>query len=503
MTGFANAEFSMGGKMLEVLKEIAPKVDHAAVVMIRELLPMLGLWRAIETVAPALGVRARVASVHSEVDIEGEVKATAQDPNAGLIVLANPVTNVHRNLIVTLAAQHRLPVYAYRYCVVGGGLILYGIDPTDQYRRAASYVALGSTADITQLRAYVDEFPKGSNAAQAQMRIAALQKEAAEQRAAEQRRAQETAEWGAVAASTDRAMIEAFLKQWPKGQHADAARARLRELRSGSGGMRRGLMLGAGATGAVAALIFSGWVWYQQNRLLPIFWNVSTSVLTTQAEQALKPGSTFKECADCPEMVVLQAGTFMMGRKDGFDYERPQHQVAIRQAFAVAKFDVTFDEWDACVAHGGCSHEPNDQGWGRGRRPVIYVSWNDAKQYETWISQLTGKAYRLLTEAEWEYAGRAGTTTWCFWGDEIGKGNANCDGCGSQWDNRQTAPVGSFMANALGFTTCKATRTSGLRIATTIIIMGHQTKGRRGHPEVVITASCAAVLGTPLQGSPA
>jgi formylglycine-generating enzyme required for sulfatase activity len=78
------------------------------------------------------------------------------------------------------------------------------------------------------------------------------------------------------------------------------------------------------------------------------------------------------------------------------------------------------------------------------------VSWEDAKQYVAWIAKLTGKPYRLLTEAEWEYAARAGTTTSYSWGNDIGKGNANCDRCGSQWDNERTAPVGSFKPNGFG-----------------------------------------------------
>jgi formylglycine-generating enzyme required for sulfatase activity len=125
--------------------------------------------------------------------------------------------------------------------------------------------------------------------------------------------------------------------------------------------------------------------------------------------------------------------------------------VTIGKPFAVGMFAVTFNEWDACVDDGGCNgYRPSDQGWGRGRRPVINVSWDDATVYAAWLSRKIGKTYRLLTEAEWEYAARAGTTTAYYWGDDIGKGNANCNGCGSQWDNKQTAPVGSFKSNAFG-----------------------------------------------------
>jgi formylglycine-generating enzyme required for sulfatase activity len=182
--------------------------------------------------------------------------------------------------------------------------------------------------------------------------------------------------------------------------------------------------------------------------------NISPYVLSVEAQRALKPGDSFRECAkDCPEMVVIPAGEFIMGspadEEGRFDNEGPQHKVSIASAFAVSKFDVTFADWDACVSAGLCS-QAIDSGMGRGTKPVINVSWDAAQQYVQWLSRATGQYYRLLTEAEWEYAARAFSTTSYFWGDEIGKGNANCDGCGSAWDNRQTSPVGSFQPNAFG-----------------------------------------------------
>src|SRR5262249_28192153 len=156
----------------------------------------------------------------------------------------------------------------------------------------------------------------------------------------------------------------------------------------------------------------------------------------------------------CPEVMVVPAGEFMMGsyitEEGRYFNEGPLHKVTIGHPFAVSKFDVTFADWDACVSVGGCLKEGNDEGWGRGKQPVIDGSWNDAKAYAAWLSMMTGKTYRLLTEAEWEYAARAGTTTAYFWGDKIGKGNANCLDCGSDWDNRQPSPVGSFKPNAFG-----------------------------------------------------
>jgi formylglycine-generating enzyme required for sulfatase activity len=170
---------------------------------------------------------------------------------------------------------------------------------------------------------------------------------------------------------------------------------------------------------------------------------------------ALKPGQSFKDCAgDCPEMVVIPAGSFTMGSPQAEagrqSNEAPRHNVTIAKPFAVSKFQVTFAEWDACAAHGDCSAHVDDRGWGRNRKPVINVSWDDAQHYVTWLSNMTGKTYRLLTEAEYEYAARAGTETAYPWGDDVGSNHANCAGCGSRWDAAQTAPVGSFAPNEFG-----------------------------------------------------
>ena len=177
--------------------------------------------------------------------------------------------------------------------------------------------------------------------------------------------------------------------------------------------------------------------------------------LSPMQEKALKPKDTFKECANCPEMVVVPSGSFTMASppsEPGHSAdEGPQHMVTIARPFAVGRFEVTFDEWDACVADGGCNgYRPSDEGWGRGRRPVINVSWDDAIAYVDWLSKRTGKQYRLLSGAEYEYATRAGTQTAYPWGNAIGTNNANCHACGSRWDAKQTAPVGSFAANGFG-----------------------------------------------------
>ena len=137
--------------------------------------------------------------------------------------------------------------------------------------------------------------------------------------------------------------------------------------------------------------------------------SLAVSPLSPDRERALQPQDTFTECAKYPEMVVVPDGKFLMGSPEdqGRPAERPQHEATIAKPFAVSKFEVTFDDWDACVAHGDCPHA-SDVGWGRGRQPVIKVSRDDAKRYVAWLSTITGKAYRLLSETEWEYAARAG-----------------------------------------------------------------------------------------------
>ena len=172
------------------------------------------------------------------------------------------------------------------------------------------------------------------------------------------------------------------------------------------------------------------------------------------ADHTLSVGETFRDCALCPAMVVLPAGGFDMGSPPDevgrAADEGPVHRVEIARPFALGRYEVTFAEWDACVAAGGCRYRPDDNGWGRGDRPVINVSWHDAREYTDWLSKLTGQPYRLPSEAEWEYAARAGTTTARPWGVEIGDGQANCHGCGGDWDGARTAPVGSFAANGFG-----------------------------------------------------
>ena len=173
----------------------------------------------------------------------------------------------------------------------------------------------------------------------------------------------------------------------------------------------------------------------------------SPQVAKAEAAPPGKPGDVFRDCPECGEVIVIAAGSFAMGSP--MEFEGPVHNVKIEKPFAIGRYEVTFDEWDRCVNEGGCKHKPDDRGWGRGSRPVINISWLDAKEYITWLSDKTGKVYRLPTEAEWEYAARGGVNSPYWWGRDVGARNANCRECRTD-SSPQTLPVGSFKANPFG-----------------------------------------------------
>ncbi len=188
-----------------------------------------------------------------------------------------------------------------------------------------------------------------------------------------------------------------------------------------------------------------------------------------ESNREKRAGRKFRDCEACPEMVVVPAGAFAMGSPSGesgrYADEGPRHQVKMWYPFAVGVYEVTFEEWDACVDAGGCGgYVPDDKGWGRGKRPVINVSWNDAQAYVQWLSNKTGAEYHLLSESEWEYVARAGTNTARYWGESS---SAQCryangaDEAARRYHNNwpveacddghyHTAPVGTYTANAFG-----------------------------------------------------
>ena len=174
-----------------------------------------------------------------------------------------------------------------------------------------------------------------------------------------------------------------------------------------------------------------------------------------------QPGARLRDCETCPQLVVVPLGSFMMGSPDSewgrFNNEGPQRRVTIAEPFAVSVYEVTFGEWDACVNEGGCNgYQPHGEGWGRGGRPVINVSWDDARAYVKWLSQRTGKRYRLLSESEWEYVARAGTMEPFHTGATISADQANYDSSYTYVSGQKgryrgrTVQVGTFSPNAFG-----------------------------------------------------
>ena len=231
---------------------------------------------------------------------------------------------------------------------------------------------------------------------------------------------QENLFWQSIANSENRADYQAYLEQFPTGVFVRLARNRLVEL--GPADVRPAAGLAAGDPPA------------------------------GDRPARMVPGTEFRDCPTCPELVVVPSGRFRMGcvsGRDCRDAEQPVHEVDV-PLFALGVYEVTFEEYDRFVQATG-HRRPTDRGWGRGGRPVIDVSWEDAEAYVAWLSRETGEAYRLPSESEWEYAARAGTTTRYSWGQDVGRNRANCAGCGGRWDDaNRTAPAGSFAANGWG-----------------------------------------------------
>jgi formylglycine-generating enzyme required for sulfatase activity len=254
--------------------------------------------------------------------------------------------------------------------------------------------------------------------------------------------------WDRTKDTTSVALLEAFIARYKDTYYADIARARVEDLKKQQIAFATPPAPPTPAAPRPAARCDGVEITVGQNE-----------------RRCFKPGAGktehFKDCPACPEMVVVPAGNFMMGSsanepgRDGGYRDEAQLRVTISAPFAVGRYAVTFEEWDACVADGGCNgYKPADEGWGRGKYPVINVNWDDAKAYGSWLTRKTGKTYRLLSEAEREYATRAGTTTPFWFGSSTTPNQANYAGYkagGSKGEYRhRTVPVDSFQPNPWG-----------------------------------------------------
>ena len=346
----------------------------------------------------------------------------------------------------------------------------------------AAWNAAESTETAQAFRDFLDAHPGSRFADIARSRAAELD---------------EAASWQALGQAPTVGALAAFLRRYPTGRFADEAEARIRALEAAPTGSKPiapprqrdqsqqrntpSSTMPAGrprwaAPVAMAAIALGGLLaWSPWSSPPAVDGGSAPPALTTPVEPEMReagapssgqqsPPATVRAIE--PEMVRVPAGTFVMGSPPGEASrdpdEGPQQTITVA-AFEIGKYEVTFDEWDACVAGGGCNgYRPNDEGWGRGRRPVINVSWDDAKSYVSWLSGRTGKQYRLPTEAEWEYAARAGTTG--RFANEAGEA-ALCQvanhadmSTGFFWRNRlcndgvgqKTAVVGRYEANKFG-----------------------------------------------------
>jgi formylglycine-generating enzyme required for sulfatase activity len=248
--------------------------------------------------------------------------------------------------------------------------------------------------------------------------------------------------WDAIRDARAPQIFEEFLNKFPESPRLAEAKSRLQELKSS-------LVASNAPTQPLSELA--------NEHPKPKESNLGLKVLSGSDEALLKQKSGFKECEKCPDMIVIPAGSFLMGSTESGPKQASRHKVTFAHAFAVGRFAVTFDEWDACVADGGCNgYRPWDNGWGRGKRPVINVSWTDARSYVTWLSERTGRPYRLLSEAEREYVTRAGTSSAYWWGASLSRRLANYDDKASQdkaskgSPGQRTMPVDSYQPNPWG-----------------------------------------------------
>ncbi|SBS34382.1 Serine/threonine-protein kinase pkn1 [Marinomonas spartinae] len=210
------------------------------------------------------------------------------------------------------------------------------------------------------------------------------------------------------------------------------------------------------AAGLIASVAFASVVlWPEEPTPKPIIAQAEVPKEKTPEElfnalpQVLQ--EPLKDGGKAPKVEKIAPSTFLMGDQQhiGDDNERPVHEVKIPKGFYMSKYEVTFNQYDRFAEATGRAL-PSDNGWGRGNRPVINVSWYDAKAYAAWLSEQTGQEYRLPTEIEWEYSARANSNTSYWYGNKVKPGYSVCDSCGSQWDGVSTAPVGSQASNPFG-----------------------------------------------------
>ena len=302
---------------------------------------------------------------------------------------------------------------------------------------------------------YLEQLPKGRHEAEAMIRLDVLDRTVAEEeRQKSLRQQQDNLAWNQALMQRSIAAVDEYMKNFPDGQHLSAAQTLRRELSD----------VANDSTAFSAAQKLNTRKSYQAYiDAFPRGQHVAAA-LTAIDHLTLRPGKRIRDCDHCPDLVVLEAGTFWQGAEEtaptALANEKPPRKVVLARDVAIGIHEVTHAQWDACVTGGGCN-PVEDNGWGRGSRPVMMVSWNDAQEYVEWLSKATGERYRLPSESEWEFAARAGESS--EWPEDNEDGIcrlANIAGAetGFRWAHTacsdpfalETAPVGSFLPNAFG-----------------------------------------------------
>lgn len=277
--------------------------------------------------------------------------------------------------------------------------------------------------------------------------------------------------WESIKNSNYAGDYEAYLKQYPNGRFAVLARARLERLAASASAPKAQAPAPAPAPPPRSGATAGGQVTRPPPAPAPAPAPAAAArpasppaspPAAPPATASLRPGAAaggavsttvrtgeIRDCPSCPVLVSLPAGSFTMGSSASDPAEKPPHHVTIGQPFAIGRYEVTVEQWNACADAGGCQRVPTIADSPK-TAPARDVSWDDAQQYVAWLSKTTGKTYRLPTEAEWEYAARGGTASAYWWGDQMRKGNANCKDCGDPWSQDAPAAVGTFAANPYG-----------------------------------------------------
>lgn len=306
------------------------------------------------------------------------------------------------------------------------------------------------------IEAYLEQFPEGLHRADADILLNEIRlAEEAEQRQQDEALRQDEAAWEEARKTRTIAALDGYLAAWPGGQHESDARELRAQMQAGINDRRA----------FQAAQKLNNIDAYQS--YIDAFPRGASVAAALEAidNLTLRPGKAFRDCPDCPSMMVIPAGSFWQGSDEdaplALKKETPRRMVTLAEPFAISVFEITFEQWDRCVAEGGCSSKPGDNGWGRANHPVIMVSWSDAQEYVTWLSQGTGQSYSLPSESQWEYAARAGEESdWPE--DDPGQvcqfANVAGSESGFRWQHgdcadavaMETLPVGSLRPNAFG-----------------------------------------------------